>query len=183
MPPILSGQVLSGYVATLTSMSTWDDVMTAAPDLATRVRERFEQTGLALLATLRRDGAPRISGIETYFGDGQLWLGMMPQSLKAKDLRRDGRFALHAATADKEMSDGDAKIAGVAIEVTDAGERAAFARGFAEATGYDPSETGDFHLFRLDVTEVVFLSIAPEGDAMLIERWSPDRGVETVRRA
>jgi hypothetical protein len=164
-------------------MTSWDDVTTAAPDLAKRVRERFEATGLALLATLRRDGAPRISGIEPYFGLGHVWLGMMPGSLKARDLQRDGRFALHAATADKEVKDGDAKLAGVAIEVTEEGDRAAYARGFAEATGFDPGTTGDYHLFRLAVAEVVFLSLAPEGDAMLIERWSPDRGAETVRRA
>jgi hypothetical protein len=163
-------------------MTSWDDVKAAAPDLAARVQNRFEATGLALVATLRRDGAPRISGIETFFGFGDLWLGMMPGSLKAKDLQRDGRFALHAATADKQMTDGDAKIAGVAVEVTDDQQRSAFARGFAEATGYDPGETGDYHLFRLDVTEVVYLSIAPEGDAMVIERWSPGSGPQTVRR-
>lgn len=121
--------------------------------------------------------------VEPFFGFGHLWLGMMPDSLKARDLQRDGRFALHAATADKNMADGDAKVAGVAVEVTDTDQRTAYARGFAEATGYDPSDAGDYHLFRLDVTEVVFLSIAPEGDAMLIERWSPGRPVETIRRA
>jgi len=164
-------------------MSFWNDVETAAPDLAKRVRDRFEATGLALLATLRRDGAPRISGIEPYFGLGNVWLGMMPGSRKARDLQRDGRFALHAATADKQMTDGDAKIAGMAVEVTDDDQRAAYARAFAEATGFDPGTTGDYHLFRLDVTEVVFLSIAPEGDAMLIERWSPGRPVQTIRRS
>lgn len=164
-------------------MTSWNDVMTAAPDLGRRVQDRFESTGLALVATLRHDGAPRISGIETFFGLGDLWLGMMPSSLKAKDLQRDGRFALHAATADKDMTDGDAKIAGVAVEVTDEAQRAAYARGFAEATGFDPADSGDFHLFRLHVTEVVYLSIAPEGDAMLIERWSPGRPVETIRRS
>jgi hypothetical protein len=164
-------------------MSTWDDVMTAAPDLAKRVQDRFEATGLALLATLRRDGSPRISGVEPFFGFGSIWLGMMPQSFKAKDLQRDGRLALHAATADKNMTDGDAKVAGTAVEVTDADERTAYSRAFAEATGYDPSDAGDYHLFRLDVTEVTFLSIAPERDAMLIERWSPGRPVESIRRA
>ena len=163
-------------------MSTWDHVKTAAPDLAKRVQDRFETTGLALLATLRRDGSPRISGIEPFFGFGHVWLGMMPDSRKAKDLQRDGRFAMHAATADKEMSDGDAKIAGVAAEVTDTDQRTAYARAFTEETGYDPSDAGDYHLFRLDVTEAVFLSIAPERDAMLIERWSPGRPMETIRR-
>lgn len=163
-------------------MTNWNDVQTAAPDLAKRVQDRFEATGLALVATLRRDGSPRISGIEPFFGFGDLWLGMMPDSLKAKDLQRDSRFALHAATIDKAMADGDAKVAGVAVEVTDTEQRVAFERGFAEATGFDPGETGDYHLFRLDLSDVVFVSLAPEGDAVLIERWSPGRPVESIRR-
>jgi hypothetical protein len=165
------------------SMSTWDEIKTDAPDLARRVQDRFEATGLALLATVRRDGAPRVSGIEPFFGFGHVWLGMMPGSRKARDLQRDGRFAMHAATADKNMTDGDAKVAGVAVEITDTDQRAAYARAFAEETGYDPSDAGDYHLFRLDVTEVTFLSTTPERDAMLIEHWSPGRPVETIRRA
>lgn len=164
-------------------MSTWEEVRTAAPDLATRVQDRFERTGLGLVATLRRDGAPRISGIEPWFGLGHVWLGMMPKSRKALDLQRDDRFALHAATADKELSEGDAKLAGHAVEVTDPEQRTRFERGFAETNGMDPGETGDYHLFRLDITEVVFLSIAPEKDAMLIERWSPGQPAATIRRA
>ena len=164
-------------------MSSWDDVMAAAPDLAKRVQQRFEATGLGLVATLHRDGAPRISGVEPWFGHGHVWLGMMPGSRKARDLQRDGRFALHAATADKEVSAGDAKIAGHAVEVTDPQQRAAFERGFAETTDLDVSQLGDYHLFRLDVTEVVHLSLAPERDAMLIERWAPGQPVTTVRRA
>lgn len=167
----------------LTTMSSWNDVKTAAPQLAVRVQDRFEATGLALLATLRRDGAPRISGVEPFFGLGNVWLGMMPGSLKAKDLQRDGRFALHAATADKQMTEGDAKVAGSAVEVTDEHQRTAFARAVAEASGFDPGQIGDYPLFRLDVTEVVFLSITPEGDAMVVERWSPGRPAETIRRA
>jgi hypothetical protein len=164
-------------------MTSWADVKTAAPDLAARVQDRFEATGLGFVATLRRDGAPRISGIEPWFGLGHVWLGMMPKSLKARDLQRDGRFALHAATADKEVSQGDAKIAGHAVEVPDPEQRKAFERGFAESTDVDVSETGDYHLFRLDITEVVHMSVAPERDAMLIERWSPGRPATTIRRA
>lgn len=178
-----SCQQMSGFVCNSAVMPTWNDVTTAAPDLAARVQQRFESVGLGLLATLRRDGAPRISGVETLFGFGEVWLGMMGGSLKARDLQRDPRFALHAATADREMQEGDAKLAGRAIEVTDPEQRARFAKAVAEATGYDPeADGGDYHLFRLDITEMVFLSIAPERDAMLIERWSPGQPPTTVRR-
>ena len=87
-------------------MAGWDEFARSAPDLATAVRRRFDSHRHKMLATLRRDGSPRISGIETTFADGELWLGMMPGSLKALDLRRDPRLALHSASLDPNMSDG-----------------------------------------------------------------------------
>ena len=98
-------------------MVCWSDVVIAAPELAAAVQARFDAHGLGLLATLRRDGSPRISGIEPLFALGEVWLGMMPESRKALDLLRDPRFALHNATVDKAVTEGDAKLAGRAIPV------------------------------------------------------------------
>ena len=125
-------------------MASWHEIETEAPELARLVRSRIEQHTVALLATLRRDGAPRISGIETTFGDGELWLGMMPDSLKAKDLLRDPRFALHGATIDKDVAEPDVKLAGRAVEVEGPAKEK-----FAEA-----APPGPFHLFKLDITEM-----------------------------
>src|ERR687886_3125309 len=100
-------------------MAAWKDVASSAPELAALVRARFEATGLGLLATLRRDGSPRISGIEPLFTDDELWLGMMPESRKADDLLRDPRFALHSATEDKQVTHGDARLSGRAVLVED----------------------------------------------------------------
>lgn len=163
-------------------MTTWNEVAAQVPDLAARVQARFEATGLGLVATLRRDGSPRISGVEPFFGLGEVWLGMMPGSRKAADLQRDGRCALHAATVDKELSEGDAKVSGTAVAVTDADTRAAFAGAVAEATGNDPTTFGDFPLFRLDVGDVVMISVARERDALHVEHWSRDAGFTLTRR-
>src|ERR687883_1376464 len=100
-------------------MADWSTVSAQVPELAARVRARFEATGLGLLATLRRDGSPRISGIEPLFTDDELWLGMMPDSRKATDLLRDPRFALHSATVDKQVTEGDARLSGEAVLVED----------------------------------------------------------------
>jgi len=105
-----------------THMTTWNDVESAAPDLAQRVRRRFDATLHKTMATLRRDGSPRISGTEVVFAAGDVWLGSMPNAMKARDLLRDGRCALHSAPVDEKLADGDAKLAGVAVEVTDIGE-------------------------------------------------------------
>ena len=53
-------------------MSDWSDVESSAPEFAVAVREFFEALTHKTLATLRKDGAPRISGIEAFFADGRL---------------------------------------------------------------------------------------------------------------
>ena len=160
-------------------MATWSTIEAAAPELAATARRRFEAYGLGLLATLRRDGSPRISGIEPLFALGELWLGMMPGSLKAADVARDPRFALHNATTDKQVTDGDAKIGGVLVPVDDEGEFARFGEAFAAATGYPPPP-GPFPLFKADVREVS--TVKPAGDHLDIESWREGRGVRKVER-
>ena len=81
-------------------MARWADIEAAEPDFATRVRTLFDAHRHKTLATLRRDGSPRISGIEVEFADGEAVLGMMPGSVKADDLRRDPRLGLHSASED-----------------------------------------------------------------------------------
>ena len=88
-------------------MASWEKVTDAAGNLAVRVQDRFDRHGLGWLATLRRDGSPRISGIECTFEDGDLWFGSMAGAVKALDLQRDPRFALHCGTGDSARWEGD----------------------------------------------------------------------------
>lgn len=161
-------------------MTTWNDVLAAAPDLAKAAQARFEATGLGMLATLRADGSPRISGIEPSFWRGELWFGSMWEARKALDLRRDPRFALHAATADKDMKGGDAKVAGRAEEVTDAKTKAGFGKDFGEENGTDPNDMGPWHLFRAEVTEVVHVEVAD--DQLVVRSWHPGTGEKRIER-
>ena len=160
-------------------MATWTDIETRTPDLAKRVRARFELHGLAVLATLRADGWPRLSGIEPLFAIDELWLGMMRRSRKGDDLRRDPRLTIHAATTDKQVTEGDAKIVGRAVEVTGEEDKAEFLARFAEKNGEAPTDT-DFDLVRVDVMEVSMLS--PGGDHLVIEWWTEDSGTHRLER-
>jgi hypothetical protein len=81
-------------------MASWSEVEAQAPELAARAKRIFEAHVHKTIATLRRDGPPRISGIELEFRDGELWIGSMLRAVKALDLRRDPRFALHSASGD-----------------------------------------------------------------------------------
>ncbi|MFI2214596.1 pyridoxamine 5'-phosphate oxidase family protein [Streptomyces sp. NPDC020141] len=153
--------------------SSWADFLAAEPELAATVRARFERHRHHVLATLRKDGSPRVTGLEVIFREGELWLGMMPGSVKALDLRRDPRLAVHANPgADDSMDGGDVKIAGRAAEVLDAAEIARF----GDAIGQPPP----FHLFRVTLTEVVRTSV--RGDHLLIQSWRPGAPAQTRTR-
>ncbi len=156
-------------------MPSWTDFEAAAPDLAREVRERLDAHTHKTIATLRADGSPRISGTETAWAEGDLWIGSMWQARKARDLQRDARFALHGGSDDPPGWTGDAKIAGVAEEVTDP-ERVRRINGAAAAAG--PS-----HLFRLDLQEVSAVRLDPTGKAIVIDVWTPDGGVRSMTRA
>jgi hypothetical protein len=104
----------------------------------------------------------------------------MPDSRKALDLRRDPRLALHSATVDPEMVAGDAKLAGRASEVTDPETIARFT-GAVVASG-DPEPPTPFHLFRVDIMEVVLTRIGDPPDHLLIESWRPGEGYQRVDR-
>jgi Pyridoxamine 5'-phosphate oxidase len=163
-------------------MATWADVERSELAFAAAVRQRLAAHRHKLIATLRADGSPRISGVETTFADGDLWLGMMPDSRKARDLRRDPRLALHGGSPDPDDADpagwpGDAKLSGRAVEVTDAEGYARYAGGAQGAP-----EPGSFHLFRIDIDDVTLIRVGDPPDHLVIETWRPGRGVERVER-
>lgn len=157
-------------------MARWVEFEQEAPELAAAVRRLLEAHKHKTIATLRRDGAPRISGTEADFRDGDLWLGSMWMARKALDLRRDPRFALHSASDDPPEDDpsswpGDAKLSGRAIEVTDPAQVAAVQGGEERA-----------HLFRLDIEEVVWTRVGTPADHLDIDLWRPGAGVRRFRR-
>ncbi len=156
-------------------MASWDEVSRAAPELSAAVQRIFDAHIHKVLATLRRDGSPRVSGTEVSFRDGEVWLGSMPDALKARDLQRDPRCALHSSPSDAEMTGGDAKIAGRAVEITDPAA--------LEAMRSDEQPPGPFHLFRVDVNEVVLVTLGGgPPDHLVIESWHEGRGVRRVER-
>lgn len=156
-------------------MPNWSEFEAAAPELAAQARRRLDAHVHKTLATLRRDGSPRISGTETRFAKGELWIGSMWQARKALDLQRDPRFALHSGSDDPPAWPGDAKLAGIAEEITDP---ALVNELNGEVAGDDPS-----HLFRLELHEVSVVSLHESGRAIVIRMWTPDAGERTIERA
>ncbi len=158
-------------------MARWTEIEAAEPTFARAVLERLDAGVHKTIATLRRDGSPRISGTETFLAEGDLWLGSMPGARKAADLRRDPRYALHSASSDPPGWSGDAKLAGRVEEIVDAERR----RRVFGTLGTEPPSP-DAHLFRVDITEAVLVRLNEARDALVIEHWHEGRGLERLER-
>jgi hypothetical protein len=78
-------------------MVSWSQFEAGAPQIAEAGRKLIHQhgIGLAYLATLRKDGAPRLHPICPTVFEGGLYALIGPTH-KQRDLLRDGRFALHS---------------------------------------------------------------------------------------
>ena len=151
-------------------MATWAEFTAENPDLANRVGALFTGYRHHTMASLRRDGSPRISGTEVKVDEGEFVLAMMPGTRRAADLRRDPRIAVHSHSVDPPAEDegswsGEAKLAGRAVEVP-----------------REDDESGGAEWFRIDIDEVVLTRIGDPADHLVIERWSPDKGHSSTRR-
>jgi hypothetical protein len=150
-------------------MTAWQDVERAVPEFAQRIQTLFDAHRHKTIATLRADGAPRISGIEAMFEGGELVFGSMPSARKGADLRRDPRFALHSATVDPvEGSEaqwpGEAKISGRAI---------------AAGPIIDGAEGDRFHA---DIAKVVHTHLNETATLLVVEWWTPTHGLRSLER-
>jgi hypothetical protein len=143
----------------------WHEVVQGAPEFAARVQALFDARKHKTMATVRRDGSPRISGMELQFDDGHITFGLMDRSMKALDLQRDPRVAFHSPSVDPPEADnkawvGEAKLSGRAIP------RAG--RGYS-----DGDNTGDGS-YELAIDEVVLTYLGDDG--LVIESWHPAVG-------
>lgn len=153
---------------------TWSDFREAEPDLAAAVQDRFESHRHAVMATLRRDGVPRLSGMEAPIRDGHLWLAMDTVSRKTDDLRRDPRFSIHSAPDGEELSSGDARVEGRALPATDE-DMALFIEGHRFPID-DPSAMA---LFTADISRVVLARV--QSPSLVVTAWTPAGGLVSTR--
>jgi hypothetical protein len=93
------------------------------------------------------------------------------------DLRRDPRVAIHSGSDDPDVWSGDARVGGVAIEVTDEAGRARFRGGAGEVP------PGPFELFRIDLTEAVLVRLDEARENLLIDSWQVEGGLKSSVRS
>lgn len=145
----------------LPTRANWERFAAEAPSLAESVRARFAANRHHIIGTLRADGSPRLSGTEVQVDGGELRIGMMPDSHKLEDVRRDPRVEIHSAPLEEDLASGDAKVAGRAREI------------------HVPMEQPGA-LFAVDIERVSLVRV--DGDELELSTWRPERGLRTIRR-
>ena len=150
---------------------SWATFVAGQPRLAASIAHCFTAHPHHVLATLRKDGSPRLSGTNVFFTD-ELRIGSMPRARKIDDLRRDPRCALHSAPIDEELKGGDAKLDCVAREMSKADTK-----GWLATTGHPTGDGVGFVLHVIGAT----LTRVTDG-SLIVETWSPSFGARTIMR-
>ena len=105
-----------------------------------------------------KNGFPLISPAEPILTMGRLYLGMMWQSRKALDLRRNPRCTVHSTVSDRHGSEGEFKLYGRGLEIGDLEERRLYGEALHEKIGFKPEEP-EFHLFAVDIESAAYAVI------------------------
>jgi hypothetical protein len=142
---------------------SWQQLTDDKPELAAFGAERLLDSEVAYLATVRKDGSPRVHPVTPIIGDGRLFVFMEPTSPKGHDLRRNGRYAMHCQVADSEGGKGEFFLSGRAQLVEEAAARETAVR----AASYDVADR--YILFELDVDQALGTTYSSDGPVR--QRW------------
>jgi hypothetical protein len=145
---------------------SWQDLKTGSPDLAEFGKKRFESE-VAYLATIKKDGSPRLHPVTPIVGDNRLFLFMEPTSPKGHDLRRDGRYALHCSVMNSSGEGGEFLITGTATFVDNSQVRSIA----VSHASYEPAAR--YILFELNI-DTAFSTVYGEDGRPVRENWKRD---------
>jgi Pyridoxamine 5'-phosphate oxidase len=157
-------------------LAGWRDMERGAPQIARLGAARLNAPPVAMLGTLRRDGSPRISPIETSIINGRLLVGAMTWSAKAADLGRDPRYVLHSIVTGPDSGEGELKLHGLAAEAGPA------VRGEAADAWWSDQPPGGAVVFQLRIGLALFVEWDMERGLMTVHRWSPRDGYSRAVR-
>ena len=158
-------------------MLRWADFEAEAPDLASDCFKLMDTFHFVLVGTIRRDGTPRISAVESHVVDGNLMLPIIPGTMKARDLQRDPRVLLNSPITHPGDPNTEFKLRGRVVEVEDEALRQATADRIDKVSGWRPPLS--WHFFTIDIEDAAY--IAWDGGWMTTARWSRDGGLKGTR--
>jgi hypothetical protein len=142
---------------------SWSDLVQANQELAEFGRQCFASE-VAFLATLRKDGSPRVHPVKPIIGEERLFVFIDPSSPKRRDLRRDGCYALHSSVADSSGGEGEFFVSGRPIPI----EYSATRQIAAASAGYEIVDR--YVLFDLKL-DAAFSTIYSGDHEPICDRW------------
>lgn len=158
----------------------WREFQQSVLQLARLAQQRFQQTGVALLGTICRDGTPRISPIEPVIVQDHLLLGMLWRSTKALDLLRDPRCVIHSAITSLAGTEDEVKLRGRAVEIQDRDQWERYHQAFSQRWGARTPQR--FHIFWVSIERAACISYDTDIGDMIVRLWDAQRGLRETRR-
>ena len=150
-------------------MLNWSDFSRQHHDFSARVARCFTRTPHHVLATVRPDGSPRVSGINIFFNGDDMWFGAMSDSQKVRDLDNDPRCAVHSAPLSETLDGGDGRVSGLAVPLS-----------YADVARWNPDTPEDGRYFALRVSRVSLVTVV--GKKLVVEMWDTTHGLRIVER-
>ena len=148
---------------------SWKEFEEQSPEMASLGIEKLNRR-VAYLAILKKDGSPRLHPITPFIGNGMLFMFTEPSSPKIRDLRHDGRYALHCSVDRKEGEPLiEFLVSGTAKTITDSTLRAQ-----AENIAASPIVIDEYVLFEFQVDNVMAIEYDQDG-RRTIHRWHRER--------
>jgi hypothetical protein len=148
---------------------SWGDL---PPGIAGPGKDLLERRGLAILGTLRADGRPRLGPVEAHVADAKLLIGVMPRSLKARDLDRDPRCTVQTVVADPDSGEPELKLYCHAVP----------SEGEPPGAWWTGRAAEDVRVYELEIDEAALVEWNLSLGEMIVTSWSPARGLRTASR-
>ena len=142
---------------------SWKDLQDSDTELADFGRRRFASE-VAFLATVRKDGSPRVHPVTPILAEDRMFVFMEPSSPKGHDLQREGRYALHCSVADSGGDEGEFFVSGTAELIEDQTIR----NLAVHRAGYDVA--GHYVLFEMKV-DAAFSTVYSDDGEPIRRRW------------
>jgi hypothetical protein len=163
-------------VTTTAGLASWRDLEHGAPEIARLGMAWLVTARVAMLGTLRFDGSPRISPVEPYARHGDLLVGAMAWSQKARDLLRDPRYVLHSVVSGPDRGEGELKLHGCA------GKAAPGLRDAVADAWWSDEPPERAVVFSLLIATALIVEWDLERGWMTVRRWTPHHGYRTTSR-
>ena len=150
-------------------MKRWCEFAAERPEMAEAGRALVYQfkVGLGYLATVRKDGGPRVHPVCPVIANGGLYLFIGNQTPKLRDLLRDGRYALH--TFPNPEVDDEFSVSGRVRRCDDAAVREVVYAAYTATGAFTSNDT----LFELWLEKALHAKYGPRPSwPPVYTRWS-----------